>query len=243
MTTRDEESREHQRTREERDLCGTRLFELTFDAPARLGLMHGDAHPGNFMLRDDGIETRESLADATPDAASATPDAAADAMLTTDTVRKTGAELFCSLLLWRALGQLADLAALADAAAQAERYEKLRKQMDESYKSLSDDVGRTKSDADAYRDGFEIIREMLGIVVDTNGDGRAVGVKRFHSLRCLKPRRGLRFRLRGILEIDDDGVRPARVRLLPALRRRRRNEQHGTPVQHHAAPILPLMAT
>lgn len=46
-------------------------------------------------------------------------------------------------------------AALADAAAQAERYEKLRKQMDESYKSLSDDVGRTKSDADAYRDGFE----------------------------------------------------------------------------------------
>ena len=41
-------------TREERDLCGTRLFELTFDAPARLGLMHGDAHPGNFMLRDDG---------------------------------------------------------------------------------------------------------------------------------------------------------------------------------------------
>lgn len=41
-------------TREERDLCGTRLFELTFDAPARLGMMHGDAHPGNFMLRDDG---------------------------------------------------------------------------------------------------------------------------------------------------------------------------------------------
>ncbi|MCC7494700.1 MAG: ThuA domain-containing protein [Fimbriimonadaceae bacterium] len=36
----------------------------------------------------------------------------------TDTVRKTGAELFCSLLLWRALGQLADLAALADAAAE-----------------------------------------------------------------------------------------------------------------------------
>jgi predicted unusual protein kinase regulating ubiquinone biosynthesis (AarF/ABC1/UbiB family) len=41
-------------TREERDLAGTRLFELTFDAPARVGLMHGDAHPGNFMLRDDG---------------------------------------------------------------------------------------------------------------------------------------------------------------------------------------------
>ena len=41
-------------SREERDLAGTRLFELTFDAPARVGLMHGDAHPGNFMLREDG---------------------------------------------------------------------------------------------------------------------------------------------------------------------------------------------
>ena len=41
-------------SREERDLCGTRLFELTFDAPARVGLMHGDAHPGNFMLMPDG---------------------------------------------------------------------------------------------------------------------------------------------------------------------------------------------
>lgn len=41
-------------TRKERDLCGTRLFELTFDAPARVGMMHGDAHPGNFMLTDDG---------------------------------------------------------------------------------------------------------------------------------------------------------------------------------------------
>ncbi len=38
----------------ERDLCGTRLFELTFDAPARVGMMHGDAHPGNFMLAPDG---------------------------------------------------------------------------------------------------------------------------------------------------------------------------------------------
>ena len=38
----------------ERDLCGTRLFELTFDAPARVGMMHGDAHPGNFMLTKDG---------------------------------------------------------------------------------------------------------------------------------------------------------------------------------------------
>ena len=41
-------------TVEQRDLCGTRLFELTFDAPARVGMMHGDAHPGNFMMMPDG---------------------------------------------------------------------------------------------------------------------------------------------------------------------------------------------
>ena len=44
-------------TPEQRDLIGTRLLELTFDAPRRLGLLHGDAHPGNFMLlpeRPDG---------------------------------------------------------------------------------------------------------------------------------------------------------------------------------------------
>ncbi|AQT81193.1 ABC transporter ATP-binding protein [Mycolicibacterium litorale] len=41
-------------TPDERDLCGTRLIELTFDAPARLGMMHGDAHPGNFMMLPDG---------------------------------------------------------------------------------------------------------------------------------------------------------------------------------------------
>jgi predicted unusual protein kinase regulating ubiquinone biosynthesis (AarF/ABC1/UbiB family) len=41
-------------SREERDLCGARLFELTFDAPARVGMMHGDAHPGKFMLLADG---------------------------------------------------------------------------------------------------------------------------------------------------------------------------------------------
>lgn len=41
-------------TAEQRDICGTRLFELTFDAPARVGMMHGDAHPGNFMLLADG---------------------------------------------------------------------------------------------------------------------------------------------------------------------------------------------
>ena len=40
-------------TVEQRDLCGTRLFELTFGAPARVGMMHGDAHPGNFMLMAD----------------------------------------------------------------------------------------------------------------------------------------------------------------------------------------------
>ena len=37
-------------TREQRDIVGTRLFELTYDAPRRIELMHGDAHPGNFML-------------------------------------------------------------------------------------------------------------------------------------------------------------------------------------------------
>jgi len=41
-------------TAENRDLMGTRLAELTFDAPRRLEMMHGDAHPGNFMLLADG---------------------------------------------------------------------------------------------------------------------------------------------------------------------------------------------
>ena len=39
---------------EQRDLMGTRLLELTFDAPRRLQMLHGDAHPGNFMLLPDG---------------------------------------------------------------------------------------------------------------------------------------------------------------------------------------------
>jgi predicted unusual protein kinase regulating ubiquinone biosynthesis (AarF/ABC1/UbiB family) len=39
---------------EERDLMGTRLAELTYDAPRRLEMMHGDAHPGNFMLMTGG---------------------------------------------------------------------------------------------------------------------------------------------------------------------------------------------
>ncbi|BBY17137.1 ABC transporter ATP-binding protein [Mycolicibacterium litorale] len=41
-------------TQEQRDLMGTRLFELTYDAPRRLEMMHGDAHPGNFMLMPGG---------------------------------------------------------------------------------------------------------------------------------------------------------------------------------------------
>lgn len=41
-------------TPEERDTMGTRLTELTFGAPKRLQMMHGDAHPGNFMLMPDG---------------------------------------------------------------------------------------------------------------------------------------------------------------------------------------------
>ncbi|MCP9273898.1 macrolide-binding ATPase MABP-1 [Mycolicibacterium arenosum] len=40
-------------TVEQRDLMGSRLFELTYDAPRRLEMMHGDAHPGNFMLLPD----------------------------------------------------------------------------------------------------------------------------------------------------------------------------------------------
>jgi predicted unusual protein kinase regulating ubiquinone biosynthesis (AarF/ABC1/UbiB family) len=41
-------------TTEQRDLMGSLLLELTFDAPRRLQMMHGDAHPGNFMLMPDG---------------------------------------------------------------------------------------------------------------------------------------------------------------------------------------------
>ena len=37
-------------TVQQRDLMGTRLAELTYGAPHRLEMMHGDAHPGNFML-------------------------------------------------------------------------------------------------------------------------------------------------------------------------------------------------
>ena len=37
-------------TQAQRDLIATRLFEFCDDAPRRLGMVHGDAHPGNFML-------------------------------------------------------------------------------------------------------------------------------------------------------------------------------------------------
>ncbi len=38
----------------QRDLMGALLGELTYSAPQRLEMMHGDAHPGNFMLMADG---------------------------------------------------------------------------------------------------------------------------------------------------------------------------------------------
>lgn len=41
-------------TVEQRDIMGTRLMELTLGSPGRLQMMHGDAHPGNFMLLSDG---------------------------------------------------------------------------------------------------------------------------------------------------------------------------------------------
>lgn len=37
-------------SQEQRDLMATRLFEFCDDAPRRLEMVHGDAHPGNFML-------------------------------------------------------------------------------------------------------------------------------------------------------------------------------------------------
>jgi predicted unusual protein kinase regulating ubiquinone biosynthesis (AarF/ABC1/UbiB family) len=41
-------------TVEQRDRMGTLLGKLTYSAPQRLQMMHGDAHPGNFMLMADG---------------------------------------------------------------------------------------------------------------------------------------------------------------------------------------------
>jgi predicted unusual protein kinase regulating ubiquinone biosynthesis (AarF/ABC1/UbiB family) len=41
-------------TPEERDAAGERLATLHFSAPARIGLLHADPHPGNFRLLPDG---------------------------------------------------------------------------------------------------------------------------------------------------------------------------------------------
>lgn len=38
----------------ERDRAGALLAELHFSAPGRLGLLHADPHPGNYLLTDDG---------------------------------------------------------------------------------------------------------------------------------------------------------------------------------------------
>jgi predicted unusual protein kinase regulating ubiquinone biosynthesis (AarF/ABC1/UbiB family) len=41
-------------TRAERDEAGRLLTELHFSAPARVGLLHADPHPGNYKLTADG---------------------------------------------------------------------------------------------------------------------------------------------------------------------------------------------
>ena len=41
-------------TREQRNRAGALLAQFHFSAPARVGLLHCDPHPGNFMLLDDG---------------------------------------------------------------------------------------------------------------------------------------------------------------------------------------------
>ena len=41
-------------TREQRDRAGSLLTELHFAAPTRVGLLHADPHPGNYLLTDDG---------------------------------------------------------------------------------------------------------------------------------------------------------------------------------------------
>jgi predicted unusual protein kinase regulating ubiquinone biosynthesis (AarF/ABC1/UbiB family) len=40
--------------RAERDLAGLRLAEFHYSSPERVGLLHSDPHPGNFMLAEDG---------------------------------------------------------------------------------------------------------------------------------------------------------------------------------------------
>ncbi len=39
---------------EQRNECGLRLLRLFVSAPERVGRIHGDPHPGNFRLLDDG---------------------------------------------------------------------------------------------------------------------------------------------------------------------------------------------
>src|ERR1700723_4216518 len=41
-------------TQEQRDRAGILLVRFLFSGPARAGLLHGDPHPGNFRLLDDG---------------------------------------------------------------------------------------------------------------------------------------------------------------------------------------------
>ena len=41
-------------TKAERDLCGRLLTVLHFSAPERVGLLHSDPHPGNYLLTPDG---------------------------------------------------------------------------------------------------------------------------------------------------------------------------------------------
>ncbi|OLF09187.1 ABC transporter ATP-binding protein [Actinophytocola xinjiangensis] len=41
-------------SREERNRAGYLLAEFHYSSPARVGMLHSDPHPGNFMLTDDG---------------------------------------------------------------------------------------------------------------------------------------------------------------------------------------------
>ncbi|BBY53892.1 AarF/ABC1/UbiB kinase family protein [Mycobacterium koreense] len=41
-------------SQQERDEACTRLLEFTLSSPARVGLVHADPHPGNFMIMADG---------------------------------------------------------------------------------------------------------------------------------------------------------------------------------------------
>ena len=39
---------------QQRNRAGSLLTELHFAGPQRVGLLHADPHPGNYMLTDDG---------------------------------------------------------------------------------------------------------------------------------------------------------------------------------------------